>query len=83
MVTGFYFLCIFFPECVDGQVRLGGSLSPLEGRVEVCHSGLWGTVCTSGWNGPDAAVVCRQLGFSSYGMHLCIYIVVQLELLHY
>ena len=55
-------------DCDDGHIRLAGSSSALEGRVEVCYDGVWGTVCSTLWHAPDAAVVCRQLGYSSSGM---------------
>ncbi|OPL20546.1 hypothetical protein AM593_03816, partial [Mytilus galloprovincialis] len=43
-------------------IRIVGS-DPKRGRLEVYHSGEWGTVCDDNFDSNDAYVACARLGF--------------------
>ena len=45
-----------------------GGQSYLQGTVQVCMGGLWGTICGNNWGTTEGQVVCRELGFSTNGM---------------
>ncbi|XP_033297335.1 uncharacterized protein LOC117204237 isoform X3 [Bombus bifarius] len=69
------FICDEVVDCPDGsdesaehcdapfEVRLANGSSPLEGRVEVRHHGIWGTVCDDDFSIATATVICRSLGY--------------------
>ena len=59
--------------CVDGDIRLVGGPNTRFGRVEVCVSSMWGSVCGHLWDDADAQVVCRQLGFSEHGKTILLW----------
>ena len=64
------FLYVGPVPCTTGDIRLVGGTNSLEGRVEVCNSSQWGTVCDNSWGRTDANVACGQLGFSSTGLYM-------------
>ena len=55
-------VCDIPPQCEDGDIRLVDSTLLNQGRIEVCSSNVWGTVCNDFFDVNDAIVACRQLG---------------------
>ena len=68
-------LYIYLADCTLGDVRLTNGTAnsdfeelPNAGIVEICVTDTFGRVCNTGWTNRDASVVCRELGFSPYGI---------------
>ncbi|XP_011499966.1 PREDICTED: uncharacterized protein LOC105363863 [Ceratosolen solmsi marchali] len=74
------FICDEVPDCPDGsdesplhcnvpfELRLVNGTSPKEGRVEIRHHGIWGTVCDDDFSNATAKVICRSLGYGGPAM---------------
>ena len=62
------YIYILIEHCTTGDIRLYGG-TYYYGVVQVCIGGVWASVCRdSFWDNNDASVVCKQLGFSPYGI---------------
>lgn len=46
----------------DGAIRLADGETPYEGRVEIYHAGIWGTICDDRWTNREASVICHMIG---------------------
>ena len=54
--------------CYEGNVWLPGGNTWREGTVEICHNGVWSTVCDDRFGTNEAKVVCSMLGYDTAGM---------------
>ena len=61
-------------NCSTGVVRLVSNTDDSKGRVEVCFSNVWGTICSNKFGSKEAQVICHQLGFPRQGQFINIQI---------
>jgi Scavenger receptor cysteine-rich domain len=53
---------VSLPKEAVNEVRLAAGRSRYEGRAEVRHRGIWGTICDDGFNPTSCIIICKQLG---------------------
>ncbi|KAF7990581.1 hypothetical protein HCN44_000386 [Aphidius gifuensis] len=70
------YICDEVTDCPDGSdestlhcnasfvIRLVNGSSPSEGRVEIRHHGVWGTICDDDFSNANAKVICNSLGYT-------------------
>ena len=59
-------LHVYIASCYDGQIKLIGGFSEIEGRVEICSNQRWETIVQGSWRHEEAIVACNSLGYG-YG----------------
>ena len=71
-----------YSNCTDGQLRLSGGDTAMDGRVEICYGNVWFGVCADAYYSYSiSSTVCGALGYSSQGMKY--YVSVCMYLSHY
>ncbi|XP_061172005.1 deleted in malignant brain tumors 1 protein-like [Saccostrea echinata] len=53
------------------KIRLVGGTKPSEGRIELKHNGIWGSICSKNFSVSEGKVICRSLGFE--GRHVTVH----------
>ena len=51
--------CVF--RSITGNIRLVGGNTIFEGRVEIYHDGIWGTMCEAEIENLDLVVICASI----------------------
>ena len=66
-------------NCTEGSLRLADGDIDQEGRLEVCVSGVWGSVCDNNFGlNDDGHVVCSELGYQRMIPYIIILILLYL-----
>ena len=66
-------VCGYPVSCTQyGGLKLVGGPTPYEGQLQICLNGTWMAVCSTGFSVEAAQVACRQMGFGSTGVCVCV-----------
>ena len=57
-----------YVNCTNGEMRLSGGSSSMNGRTEICYNNLWFGICAESFNYlHELNLICEILGFSNRG----------------
>ena len=57
---------VYTAICVENEIRLVGGTKESQGRVEICRTEAWNTICDGLWSNEEGAVICKELGYSRH-----------------
>lgn len=64
-----------YSNCTDGQLRLTGGDTEMDGRVEICYGNVWFGVCSDNYNSYNKpSTICAALGYSSQGTYSNVHV---------
>ena len=63
-------MIFFIAVCVENEIRLVGGAKESQGRVEICRTEAWNTICDGLWSNEEGAVICKSIGYSRYSEKL-------------
>ena len=71
-----------YSNCDNGEMKLSGGLSSMNGRTEICYNNVWFGICADNYNNYNKVnTICRILGFSNKGnyfVYKCNIILIEL-----
>ncbi len=64
----------FIGTCIEDDVRIFSMAGYdrfqefVSGEAQICLNSIFVSICDDSWDNSDASVICRQIGFSPFGI---------------
>ena len=60
-----------YANCIDGEMRLSGGPSSMNGQTEICYNNVWFRICADDYNSYNKpSTICGVLGYSYQGINI-------------
>ena len=71
-----------YANCTNGEMRLSGGSSSMNGRTEICYNNVWFGICADRYNRYNKpSTICGILEYSYQGINFIIYFIWCIKLL--
>ena len=62
-----------YANCTNGEMRLSGGSSLINGRTEICYNNVWFGICADNYNSYNKpTTICGILGYSYKSIYLTV-----------